>query len=192
MFQCLSRVMLLSHLVRDSLVRTGNGSRSVLQCFSWSLLNLLFDSLLNVDTYKAGGQVLLPWELKALPCRALLISQKKTIGPGQMLVESSSVIAQWVSVPSLKSRQKSMRAVLWIPQPWVGSDSALHSVLGMQLQHSSQLLCPSSFLHMSPFCLARRSDEGFKTKRIPFFTTKSRVRCGPEAGKVHGSANAGK
>uniref|UniRef100_A0A663MZZ0 Leucine rich repeat kinase 1 n=1 Tax=Athene cunicularia TaxID=194338 RepID=A0A663MZZ0_ATHCN len=27
-----------------------------------------------------------------------------------------------------------------------------------------------------------KSDEGFKTKRIPFFTTKSRVRCGPEAG----------
>lgn len=192
MSQCISRVMLLGHLVRGSLLRAGNGSRWVLQHFSWSLFNLLFDSLLNPNTHKARGQVLSPWELKALPCRALLICQKKTIGPGQVLVESSSVIAQWVSILSLQSRQEPIRTVLWIPQPWVGPDSAPRSVLGTQLQHSSQLLHPSSFLHMSPFCLARRSDEGFKTKRIPFFTTKSRVRCGPEAGKVHSSANAGK
>lgn len=38
---------------------------------------------------------------------------------------------------------------------------------------------------MSLFRLAHRSDEGFKTKRIPFFTTKNRVRGGPEAGKAH-------
>lgn len=152
--QCISGVVLLGHLLRDSVVRAGNGSRSVLRRFSWSLFNLLFDSLLNLDTHKAGGQVLSPWELKVQPCRALLICQKKTIGPGQVLVEFSSVIAQRVSIPSLQSRWEPVRAVLWIPQPWVEPNSAPHDVPGTQLRRHAQLLCLSFFLHVTIlFCM---------------------------------------
>lgn len=183
MSQCISWVVLLGHLVWDALVRAGNGRRLVLQRFLWSLFNLLFDSPLNLDTHKDGGQVLLPWELKALPCRALFLCQKKTIGPGQALMESSSVITQQVSIPSLESRQEPLKALLWIPPQRVGPNPAP--------RHSSStvLNCPIQAL-FSTFCFACRSDEGFKTKRIPFFTTKNRVRGGPEAGKVHSGASA--
>lgn len=54
MSQCISRVMLMGHLVWDSLGRVGSGSRSVLQSFSWSSFNLLFDNHLTLTPIKPG------------------------------------------------------------------------------------------------------------------------------------------
>lgn len=96
-----------SHVVGSSCQNLSGESREWQQvgspaCDSCSICCLTV--YLTLTPIKLGGQVLSPWELKVLPCRALLIGQKKTTGSRQVSVEPNCNCTAGFNPTSQKQR----------------------------------------------------------------------------------------